>query len=61
VKIIAFDEADKMLVGISAGAIDATVVQQPYEFGYQASHKMAQAARGDRSLIPASWQIIVPL
>ena len=34
--------------------------QQPYEFGYQAIHKMAQAVRGDRSFIPASKQIIVP-
>ena len=38
VKIIAFDEADETLAGISAGAIEATVVQQPYEFGYQAIH-----------------------
>jgi len=60
VKIIAFDEADETLAGISAGAIEATVVQQPYEFGYQAIHKMAQAARGDHSFIPPSKQIIVP-
>ena len=60
VKIVAFDEADETLAGITAGAIEATVVQQPYEFGYQAIHKMAQAARGDRSFIPASKQIIVP-
>jgi len=60
VKIIAFDEADETLAGISAGAIEATVVQQPYEFGYQAIHKMAQVARGDRSFIPPSKQIIVP-
>jgi ribose transport system substrate-binding protein len=60
VKIVAFDEADETLAGISAGAIEATVVQQPYEFGYQAIHKLAQAARGDRSFIPASKQIIVP-
>jgi ribose transport system substrate-binding protein len=60
VKIVAFDEADETLAGISAGAIEATVVQQPYEFGYQAIQKMAQAARGDRSFIPASKQIIVP-
>jgi ribose transport system substrate-binding protein len=60
VKIIAFDEADETLAGISAGAIEATVVQQPYEFGYQAIQKMAQAARGDRSFIPSSKQIIVP-
>ena len=60
VKIIAFDEADETLAGISAGAIEGTIVQQPYEFGYQAIQKMAQAARGDRSFIPSSKQIIVP-
>jgi ribose transport system substrate-binding protein len=60
VKIIAFDEADETLAGISDGAIEATVVQQPFEFGYQAMMKLAQAARGDLSFIPASKQIIVP-
>jgi len=60
VKIITFDEADETLRGVSEGAIHATVVQQPFEFGYQAIVKMAQAVRGDRSFIPASKQIIVP-
>ena len=60
VRIIAFDEADETLAGIREGAIHATVVQQPYEFGYRAIMLMAQAARGDRSAIPASKQIIVP-
>ena len=35
-------------------------MQQPYEFGYQAIMRMAQAVRGDRSFIPESKQIIVP-
>ena len=60
VKIITFDEADETLRGVSEGAIHATVVQQPFEFGYQAITLMAQAVRGDRSFIPASKQIIVP-
>jgi ribose transport system substrate-binding protein len=60
VQIIAFDEADETLAGIKAGDIHATVVQQPYEFGYQAITRMAQAVRGDRSFIPESKQIIVP-
>src|SRR6476619_42744 len=60
VRIITFDEADETLAGIKAGAIHATVVQQPYEFGYQAIKRMAQAVRGDRSFIPESKQIIVP-
>jgi ribose transport system substrate-binding protein len=60
VRIITFDEADETLAGIKDGAIHATVVQQPYEFGYQAIKRMAQAVRGDRSFIPATKQIIVP-
>ena len=60
VRIVAFDEADETLAGVKAGAIHATVVQQPYEFGYQAITRMAQAVRGDRSFIPATKQIIVP-
>ena len=53
VRIVAFDEADETLAGVKEGAIHATVVQQPYEFGYQAIMRMAQAVRGDRSFIPA--------
>jgi ribose transport system substrate-binding protein len=60
VKIIAFDEADETLAGIKAGHIAGTVVQQPFEFGYQAITRMAQAVRGDKSFIPPSKQIIVP-
>ena len=60
VQIVAFDEADETLAGIKDGAIHSTVVQQPYEFGYQAIKRMAQAVRGDRSFIPETKQIIVP-
>ena len=60
VRIVTFDEADETLAGVRDGAIHATVVQQPYEFGYQAIVRMAQAVRGDRSFIPESKQIIVP-
>jgi ribose transport system substrate-binding protein len=60
VKIIAFDEADETLAGIQEGAIFATVVQQPFEFGYQAIKLMAKALNGDRSFIPANKQIVIP-
>jgi ribose transport system substrate-binding protein len=60
VQIIAFDEADETLEGVRKGAIYATVVQQPYEFGYQAIKLMAQVLKGDRSVIPAGKQIIIP-
>ena len=60
VKIVTFDEADETLAGIEEGAIYATVVQQPFEFGYQAIKLMAQVLKGDKSSIPASKQIIIP-
>jgi ribose transport system substrate-binding protein len=60
IKIVTFDEADDTLAGIQEGAIHATVVQQPFEFGYQAIKLMAQGLKGDKSFIPANKQIIVP-
>lgn len=60
VKIIAFDEEDETLAGIKEGAIYGTVVQQPYEFGYQAIKLMAAALKGDRSGVPANKQVFVP-
>ena len=60
VKIIAFDEDDETLTGVKAGAIVGTVVQQPYEFGYQSITLLAKALAGDRSGIPASRQLFIP-
>jgi len=60
VKIIAFDEEDETLNGIKDGSIYATVVQQPFEFGYQSMKLLAKVLDGDRSGIPASKQIFVP-
>jgi len=60
VKIICFDEEDETLAGVKDGAIFATVVQQPYEFGYQSVKIMAEILGGDKSKIPANKQINVP-
>jgi ribose transport system substrate-binding protein len=60
IKIICFDEEDETLAGVKSGAIQATVVQQPYEFGYQSVQLMAKVLGGDRSAIPPSKQIFVP-
>src|SRR5947207_8753675 len=60
VKIICFDEEDETLAGVKEGSIFATVVQQPYEFGYQSVKLMAQILKGDKSVIPANKQINVP-
>jgi ribose transport system substrate-binding protein len=60
VKIVCFDEEDETLAGVKSGAIYATVVQQPYEFGYQSVKLMAKILGGDKSEIPANKQIFVP-
>ena len=60
VKIIAFDEDDETLTGVKSGAIVGTVVQQPYEFGFQSVTLLEKALTGDRSGIPAGRQVFVP-
>lgn len=60
VKIVCFDEEDQTLAGVKDGAIEGTVVQQPYEFGYQAIKMMKRILEGDKSGIPASKQAFVP-
>lgn len=60
IKIVCFDEEDETLAGVKEGAIFGTVVQQPYEFGYQAMTMMAKVLAGDQSAIPASKQVFIP-
>lgn len=60
VKIICFDEEDETLAGVKEGSIFATVVQQPFEFGYQSVKLMAQILKGDKSAIPPNKQINIP-
>ncbi len=60
VKIIAFDEEDETLAGVKDGSIFATVVQQPFEFGYQSVLMMNKILGGDKSVIPANKVINVP-
>lgn len=60
VKIIGFDEDPVTLRGIADGLIEATVVQQPYEFGYQSMKLLAKYIEGDKSFIPANQLMIIP-
>jgi ribose transport system substrate-binding protein len=60
VKIVCFDEDYVTLAGVKDGSIYATVVQQPYEFGYQSVQLMAKVLGGDRSVIPADKLKIIP-
>lgn len=51
VKAAVFDEEDGTLDGIAAGTIAVTVVQKPFEFGYQSAKWMHElATKGDAAL-----------
>jgi ribose transport system substrate-binding protein len=60
VKIVGFDENLATLDAIEAGTIYATVVQDPFNFGYQSVKLMDALARGDKSKVPANGLQIVP-
>jgi len=60
IQIIGFDEDPITLGGVKEGAIAGTVVQQPFEWGYQGMKLMAKVIEGDKSGVPADGIIIVP-
>ncbi len=60
IKVIGFDEDPITLGGVKEGSIVGTVVQQPFEWGYQGMKLMAKYNEGDKSGIPANGIIIVP-
>lgn len=60
VKIVCFDEEDETLQGVEDGAIEATIVQQPFEFGYQSVKLMADVKGGKAEAVPANKLLIVP-
>lgn len=60
IKIVTFDEEDDTLAGVKDGSIAATIVQQPYEFGYKSVKMMAAVKEGKTDAIPASKLEIVP-
>ncbi len=60
IKVIGFDEDPITLGGVKEGSIVGTVVQQPFEWGYQGMKLMAAYLEGDKSGIPADGIIIVP-
>ncbi|HVS35074.1 MAG TPA: substrate-binding domain-containing protein [Gemmataceae bacterium] len=52
IKIVGFDENAETLQGIIDDDILGTVVQNPYEFGFQSVSLMAQLVKGDKSKVP---------
>ena len=60
VKIVGFDEHDTTLMAIKDGHIHATVVQNPFEFGYLSVKVMTALAKGDKSVLPKGGILHVP-
>ncbi len=60
ITVIAFDEDPITLGAVREGAFAGTVVQDPYQWGYQGMHLMAKYLEGDTSGIPEDGLIIVP-
>jgi len=52
VKIVGFDEDEITLLGIKEGHIYGTVVQQPFEFGYQSVKMMVQLVKDPKAPMP---------
>ncbi|MEI6535959.1 MAG: sugar-binding protein [Verrucomicrobiaceae bacterium] len=61
IKMVGFDEQDATLDGIEAGNVYGTVSQQPYQYGYHSVRILAALARGDKSVLPASGFLEVPI
>ncbi|MBI4605462.1 MAG: sugar-binding protein [Planctomycetes bacterium] len=61
IKIVAFDEESPTLDGIEDGTVQSTVVQQPFEFGYQSIRALAKLARKEDAGLPANGLAYVPV
>jgi len=60
ITVVAFDEDPVTLGAVKEGSFASTVVQQPFEWGYQGMKLMAKYLEGDKSGVPADKLIIVP-
>jgi ribose transport system substrate-binding protein len=60
ITVVAFDEDPITLGAVREGSFAGTVVQQPFEWGYQGMKLLAAYLEGDKSGIPADGLIIIP-
>jgi ribose transport system substrate-binding protein len=60
VKVVGFDEDAVTLQAIVDGTVHGTVVQNPYEYGYQSVKVLKALFEGDDSMIPANKFINIP-
>jgi ribose transport system substrate-binding protein len=60
VKIFSFDEDAVTVQGIKDGMVEGTIVQQPYEFGYQSVAYLKKIADGEEFEVPENKEISIP-
>jgi ribose transport system substrate-binding protein len=60
IKIMGFDESFTTLQGIKDGTVVATVVQNPYQYGYKSIHMLNELHKGNNDVIPKSGFIDIP-
>jgi ribose transport system substrate-binding protein len=60
IAVIGFDEETPTLDGIESGVVQSTVVQQPFEFGYQSIRALAKLARKEDPGLPGKL-VYVPV
>jgi ribose transport system substrate-binding protein len=60
VKVMGFDENPATLQGIKDGNVVATVVQNPYQYGYKSVSVLNELHKGNKSVIPENKFIDIP-
>jgi ribose transport system substrate-binding protein len=60
IKVFSFDEADETLQGIKDGNVAGTIVQNPYEYGFQSIKLLRDIASGNTAVVPQDKFIDIP-
>ncbi|MEY4669460.1 MAG: D-ribose-binding periplasmic protein precursor [Pseudomonadota bacterium] len=60
IKVFSFDEADETLQGIKDGSVTGTIVQNPYEYGFQSMKLLKDIVSGNTAAIPQDKFIDIP-
>jgi len=60
VKVMAFDENSLALQGIKDGTVIATVVQNPYQYGYKSIEVLNELHKGNKAILPENKFIDIP-
>jgi ribose transport system substrate-binding protein len=60
IKVVAFDEDERTLQAIKDGECYGTIVQNPFQYGYQSVELLTKLAAGDASAIPEGGFIDIP-